>query len=340
MKRWQFALQQPESSSPKLMDLDLKGRSVLISGASKGIGRAVAEEFAREGCGLFLVSRTAADLERARDEIRARHNVPVEIHAADLARPEARQAVVEKAGAIDILINNAGAIPKGDLLELDDARWREAWDLKVFGYINMCRDFYRAMQARKSGVIINIIGFSSEKLDYDYLAGSTGNAGLVAFTRALGSLSIEYGVRVLGVNPGYVETERAVRGLRIRAQKELGDPEKWPDLVRDLWPRGKMIKPKEIADVVTFLASGPRQRHVRADRHRRCGLRVALLRAACHPASSGSWNVERPMKIYWPIGLTREMPGRTNRSDLFDQTLNEYARAVMGPERRGHHRAG
>ena len=142
MKRWQFALQQPEIR--QLMDLDLKGRSVLISGASKGIGRAVAEEFAREGCSLYLVSRTAADLERARDEIRARHNVPVEIHAADLARPEARQAVVEKAGAIDILINNAGAIPKGDLLELDDARWREAWDLKVFGYINMCRDYYRA----------------------------------------------------------------------------------------------------------------------------------------------------------------------------------------------------
>ena len=141
MKRWQFA---PWQRHPHLMDLDLKGRSVLISGASKGIGRAVAEEFAREGCSLFLVSRTAADLERARDEIRARHNVPVEIHAADLSRPEARQAVVEKAGSVDILINNAGAIPKGDLLELDDARWREAWDLKVFGYINMCRDFYRA----------------------------------------------------------------------------------------------------------------------------------------------------------------------------------------------------
>jgi NAD(P)-dependent dehydrogenase (short-subunit alcohol dehydrogenase family) len=237
------------------MDLGLQGRSVLITGASKGIGRAVADEFAREGCGLLLVSRTASDLERARDEIGAHSKVPVEIHAADLSHADAIASVVQKAGAIDILINNAGAIPKGDLLELDDARWREAWDLKVFGYINMCREFYRAMKARGSGVIINIIGFSSEKLDYDYLAGSTGNAALVAFTRALGSLSIEYGVRVLGVNPGYVETERAVRGLRIRAQKELGDPEKWPDLVRDLWPRGKMIKPKEIADVVVFLAS-------------------------------------------------------------------------------------
>ena len=208
-------------------------------------------------------------------------------------RPDARQAVVEKAGSVDILINNAGAIPKGDLLELDDARWREAWDLKVFGYINMCRDFYRAMQARKSGVIINIIGLSSEKLDYDYLAGSTGNAGLVAFTRALGSLSIEYGVRVLGVNPGYVETERAMRGLRIRAQKELGDPEKWPDLVRDLWPRGKMITPKEIADVVAFLASDRASAMMRADRHRRCGLRVALLRSARRPGNSGVRNVER-----------------------------------------------
>jgi hypothetical protein len=237
------------------MDLNLKGRSVLITGASKGIGRAVADEFAREGCALFLVSRTAADLERAQGEILAHSDVPITIHAADLSRADAIQSVTAKCGEIDILINNAGAIPKGNLLELEDARWREAWDLKVFGYINMSREFYRGMQKRGSGVIINIIGFSSEKLDYDYLAGSTGNAGLVAFTRALGSMSIEYGVRVLGVNPGYVETERAVRGLRIRAERELGDAERWPDLVRDLWPRGQMIKPKEIADVVAFLAS-------------------------------------------------------------------------------------
>jgi NAD(P)-dependent dehydrogenase (short-subunit alcohol dehydrogenase family) len=237
------------------MDLDLKGRSALITGASKGIGRAIADVLAREGCALHLVARTASDLERARSEIHAHYTVPVTIYAADLSRADAIASVVGQCPDVDILINNAGAIPKGNLLELEDTRWREAWDLKVFGYINMCREYYRRMQARQSGVIINIIGFSSEKLDYDYLAGSTGNAGLVAFTRALGSMSIEYGVRVLGVNPGYVETERAVRGLRIRAEKELGDAERWLDLVRDLWPRGQMIKPKEIADVVAFLAS-------------------------------------------------------------------------------------
>jgi NAD(P)-dependent dehydrogenase (short-subunit alcohol dehydrogenase family) len=237
------------------MDLNLNGRSALITGASKGIGRAIADVLAREGCALHLVSRTAADLERARSEIRAHSNVPVAIYTADLSRADAIRSVVEQCPDVDILINNAGAIPKGNLLELEDARWREAWDLKVFGYINMSREYYRRMVKLGSGVIINIIGFSSEKLDYDYLAGSAGNAGLVAFTRALGSMSIEYGVRVLGVNPGYVETERAIRGLRIRAEKELGDAERWPDLVRDFWPRGQMIKPREIADVVAFLAS-------------------------------------------------------------------------------------
>ena len=225
------------------MDLNLKGRSVLISGASKGIGRAMANEFAREGCPLHLVSRTAADLEQARSEILRHSNVPIAIYAEDLSNADAIQRLSAQCGQVDILINNAGAIPKGNLLELEDARWRESWDLNVFGYINMCREYYRRMQQRQSGVIINIIGFSSEKLDYDYLAGSTGNAGLVAFTRALGSLSIEFGVRVLGVNPGYVETDRAVRGLRVRADKELGNADKWPDLVRDLWPRGQMIKP-------------------------------------------------------------------------------------------------
>jgi NAD(P)-dependent dehydrogenase (short-subunit alcohol dehydrogenase family) len=237
------------------MDLNLAGRLALITGASKGIGRAIADVLAREGCALHLVSRTAGDLERVRSEILQHSNVPVAVQAADLSKPEAIASVVTACPDADILINNAGAIPKGDLLELEDAPWRQAWELKVFGYINMCRAYYRRMQVRESGVIINIIGLAAEKPDYDYLAGSTGNAGLAAFTRALGSMSIEYGVRVVGLNPGYVETERAVRGLRIRAQKELGDAERWPDLVRELWPRGQMIKPQEIADVVAFLAS-------------------------------------------------------------------------------------
>src|SRR5258708_12061575 len=83
---------------------------------------------------------------------------------------------------IDILINNAGAIPRGTIAEIDEARWREAWDLKVFGYINMTRRFYALMAARKSGVIVNIIGAAGDAVQSSYACGSTGNAPMVAFT--------------------------------------------------------------------------------------------------------------------------------------------------------------
>ena len=180
--------------------------------------------------------------------------MPVEIHAADLSRPEARQAVVEKAGSIDILINNAGAIPKGDLLELDDARWRETWDLKVFGYINMCRRFYAEMKSRGGGVIINILGMAGEKMDRTYIAGSTGNAALMAFTRALGGSAGDDGLRVVGINPGAIATERLITIMKGRAKDRLGDEGRWEELMKPL-PMGRAGTAEEIGVMVAFLAS-------------------------------------------------------------------------------------
>ena len=111
------------------MDLNLRGRTALITGASKGIGRAIAEVLAAEGCNLILVARTAADLERARQEIAARHNVSVAIKAADLAATAAIEQLAAAHSDIDILVNNAGAIPGGNIAQVDEARWRAAWDL-------------------------------------------------------------------------------------------------------------------------------------------------------------------------------------------------------------------
>ena len=88
----------------------------------------------------------------------------------------------------------------------------------------------------------------------NYIAGSTGNAGLMAFTRALGSNSLDNGVRVVGINPGLVETERMVTLMRTRAENELGDPDRWPELTTNL-PLGRAARPEEIGDLVTFLAS-------------------------------------------------------------------------------------
>ena len=236
------------------MDLNLRGRTALITGASKGIGRAIAAVLAHEGCNLILVSRTAADLEAARQEIAASHNVSVVTHALDLSANPAIKELVAGHPDIDILVNNAGAIPGGRLSEIDDTRWRQSWDLKVFGYINMTRAFYEAMKARKRGVIVNILGVAGERLEATYIAGSTGNAGLIAFTKTLGGASAADNIRVVGVNPGPIETERLEGLMRKRAQDQFGDANKWRDFYKPL-PFGRPGTPKEIADMVAFLAS-------------------------------------------------------------------------------------
>ena len=168
------------------MDLKLAGKKALITGGSKGIGRATAELLADEGCDVTLVARDQAALDAAAAAIRARRQVNVRTISADLSSDAAVRRVAAEAGELDILVNNAGAIPPGDLLSVDDATWRHAWDLKVFGYISFCRVIYAQMKARRSGVIINIIGAAGESFPTGYIAGAAGNASLMAFTRALG----------------------------------------------------------------------------------------------------------------------------------------------------------
>ena len=213
------------------MDLNLRGRTALITGASKGIGIASAECLAAEGVNVILVSRTQADLDQARARIAGRHNVNVQVHAYDLSDSRNVDRLAEQHPDIDILVNNAGAIPGGDLQGVDEQRWREAWDLKVFGYINMCRRFYAEMKTRRRGVIINILGLAGEKMDRGYIAGSTGNAALMAFTKALGGSAGDDGLRVVGINPGAIATDRLVTLMKGRAQERFGDANRWEELM-------------------------------------------------------------------------------------------------------------
>ena len=222
------------------MELNLKGKRALVTGASKGIGRACMEMLEAEGCTVLGVSRSIAPGTKTK--------------AADLSVRGVAEDVAAWAGELDILVNNAGAIPGGDLLKVDEETWRKAWDLKVFGYINLTRAVYAGMKKRGRGVIVNVIGAAGEKMNAAYITGSMGNAGLMAFTRALGGASHADGIRVVGINPGPVATDRLISLHKQMAQTKLGDASRYEELFKDM-SFGRPGTPQEIANAVAFFAS-------------------------------------------------------------------------------------
>jgi 3-oxoacyl-[acyl-carrier protein] reductase len=236
------------------MDLGLAGKTAIITGASKGIGKAVAEALAEEGCNLHLVARTEADLAALRDDLNARFGAQVAIHPLDLADPAAVQTLADAAPDADILINNAGAIPGGDLAKLSDDDIKEGWQLKVFGTVGLIRHFYPRMCARGDGVIVNVIGMAGERGRGAYIAGTMGNAALMHLTRTLGAESMDHGVRVVGVNPGPTQTERFQLLARANAERQFGDAERWQETMKGL-PGGRGGTPEELAAVTAFMAS-------------------------------------------------------------------------------------
>jgi NAD(P)-dependent dehydrogenase (short-subunit alcohol dehydrogenase family) len=224
----------------RTVELNLKGKRVLVTGASKGIGRACVEVLEREGCTVLGASRSIAPGPAAK--------------AIDIAQRGAAEELAAWAGDLDILVNNAGAIPGGDLLKVDEETWRKAWDLKVFGYINLTRAVYAAMKKKGRGVIVNVIGSAGEKMNAAYIAGSTANAGIMAFTRALGGASHADGIRVVGINPGPVATDRLISLHKQMAQTKLGDASRYEELFKDM-SFGRPATSEEIANAVAFFAS-------------------------------------------------------------------------------------
>jgi len=236
------------------MDLNLAGRTALITGGSRGIGFAVAKRLASEGVVLHLAARSAEQLEKSADELRKSAPVAVTTYALDLSQSVERQKLIDRCAGIDILVNNAGNIPSGTIEEMDDKAWRSAWELKLFGFIDLTRAHFARMKEKRNGVIINIIGAAGERPDYTYIAGSTANAALMAMTRALGGVSPDFNLRVLGINPGAVATERTIEQSKRNALRRYGDASRWQERYKAM-PFGRPQTPDQIGALVTFLVS-------------------------------------------------------------------------------------
>lgn len=236
------------------MDLALQGKVAVVTGASKGIGLAAAHAYAAEGCHIVLAARDPARLEAAAAEVRSRHQVRVETIACDLAKAADRDRLAQAHASADILVNNAGAIPAGSVLDLSMERWQEAWQLKVFGYVHLSQHFLRAMKERGSGTIVNIIGMAGQAPRWDYVCGAAGNAALIAFTRAVGAKSVDFGVRVFGINPAATRTDRIVTLSKTKAQAKFQDEERWAEMLGRM-PFGRLKEPSEVAALAVMLSA-------------------------------------------------------------------------------------
>ncbi len=216
---------------------ELHGRTALVTGAGKGIGRAVAHALARAGAGVGLVARTAADLERVAGELRAQ--VPgarVGAAAADVADRAAVEAAVARLraelGEVDILVNNAGVAQFGTVLDMEPEAWERIYRVNVLGTLHATRAVLGGMIARRRGDIINVASTAGEKGAATTAAYAGSKAAVLRLTEALAAEVRKHDVRVTALLPSTVNTELAASvGLKIGPAERMLQPEDVADLV-------------------------------------------------------------------------------------------------------------
>jgi NAD(P)-dependent dehydrogenase (short-subunit alcohol dehydrogenase family) len=240
------------------MDLNLAGRVVIVTGASKGIGYACAEAFAVEGAKLALVSRSQANLDAALARFPKGASAPMVI-AADMTSPQAAAemvaAVEKKLGEIDVLVNSAGAARRYAPDELNAQAWHDAMDAKFFSYIHPTDAVLKRMVARGRGTIVNIIGAGGKVATPVHLPGGAANAALMLATVGLANAFGPKGIRINGINPGATLTGRVQEGLRAESRMTgLAEAELLARNEARL-PLKRYGTPEEIARVALFLAS-------------------------------------------------------------------------------------
>jgi len=241
------------------VDLELSGKTALVTGGSKGIGKAIARTLAREGVRVAICLRGGGAATGGAKEGGDGGRGEVIAIPGDLSRPDEIQRVAEdtvgRLGRLDILINNAGAIRGGDFLKIPDEQWVGDWSLKLVGYVRMARAVIPQMQAQGGGRICNIVGAAARNPQATYLPGGVANAGLINFTKGLADFGAPSRILVTAVSPAATRTERWDSLMAQQAAAAGKSVEAFRADAEKTYPLGRIATPEDIADVVCFLVS-------------------------------------------------------------------------------------
>ncbi|HVS36884.1 MAG TPA: SDR family oxidoreductase, partial [Gemmataceae bacterium] len=239
----------------------LAGKIAVVTGASRGIGRAIARQLAHDGAAVMLAARDEAALSAVAQEI-TQAGGRAAACALDLRQPDAPGRLVEAAvqafGGLDIVVNNAGATKRGAFLKLAEEDWADGFALKFFGAVRLTRAAWPHLRAR-GGSVVNVVGSGGRTPGAEFAVGGSVNAALLSLTKALAELGIQDGVQVNAVNPGPVRTERLAARLQTAAHDQgVGVEEAAAQMVK--YARiTRLGEPEDIAYLVAFLVS-PRGR--------------------------------------------------------------------------------
>ena len=236
------------------MDLQLSGKTAVVTGASKGIGLACVEALAWEGVTVIGISRDSGNLAKAQDELAAK-GLSFQVEAVDLTDPDATTAAFERIGVPDILINCAGAARRTPVEELDSKALHAAMEAKYFTYMNATGAVIRGMAERGSGAVVNVVGQGGRAANPIHIGGGAANAALMLASVGYAKAYAGRGVRVNVINPGTTATTRVDEGLNAEA-RATGRPkdELREEMVAEI-PMGRIGEPTEVANVAVFLAS-------------------------------------------------------------------------------------
>lgn len=241
------------------MNLDLDGKVVLVTGGSKGIGRAAARAFAREGANVVIGARQPEHLKQTEEEIReesGRSPLPIRVDTTDAGQVcELVSTCLSKFGRCDVLVNAAGFGIQGRFVDLDEAAWKQVTEAKYFGYVRVARAIVPSMIKQNFGCIINVIGVGGREFLPSNIVGCAANAALYLLTKGMAHELAGNGIRVNGVSPGHIDTERLRAVVEATAKARRVTAKEAEESLVATVPLGRVGLPEEVADAILFLAS-------------------------------------------------------------------------------------